>query len=126
MQLAMVLDAEQVTVRQQECQAGRIATQPEIGNENGRRDAAFDQCRGDPLIEIAGAGIEGQGDDKPVHRWVWQPHARFDWRIQCGWGTEWCYWQNGGRHQQAATRQAQAAHIRLFPKGTISHKRQPR
>ena len=72
----MVLDVEQIAMSQQVRQAGRIATQPEIGDENRRRNAALDQRRGDPLIEIAGAGIQGQGDHETI-RWEGQPHAWF-------------------------------------------------
>ena len=53
MQLAVVLDGEQVAMRQEERQAGWVLTHPEAGGENRRRDGMLDQCQGDPLVESA-------------------------------------------------------------------------
>ena len=57
---AVVLDGEQIAVRQQERQACRVATHPQVGHENRRLNAALDQRRSDPFIEPTEAGTPRQ------------------------------------------------------------------
>jgi hypothetical protein len=76
MQFAVVLDVEQIAMRQQVRQADRIATQPEIGDEN--LVAAMPLSTSAVAIrssKIAGARIQGQGDHEAIRRGGRQPHA---------------------------------------------------
>ena len=119
MQFAVILDSEQITMRQQERQANRIFPQPEAGDEYRRLDAALDQCRGDPFIESTRTGIEGQGDHQATRRRVTQPHARLDRHVARCHPGEPRPCENGWSRQQVPARQAEAAHRRAVSNGGV-------
>ena len=69
----LVLDGEQIAMRQHERQANRAFPQPQAGDEYRRLDPALDQRRGDAFIETTRTGVEGQGDRQATRRGVRQP-----------------------------------------------------